>query len=75
MQVGALLEVLGRPGSSAKSAANRPVRTTAVAAPGAIESMKARRKILFLVRCTQMNTATSYWKDSKDKREPGAALT
>jgi hypothetical protein len=73
MQVGALLEVLAGPGSSAKSAANRPVRTTAVAAPGAIESMNT--KILFLVRCTQMNTATSYWKDSKDKREPGAAQT
>jgi hypothetical protein len=73
MRVGALLEVLTRPGSLAKSAANRPVRTTAVAAPGAIESMNT--KILLLVRCTQMSTATSYWKGSKDKREPGAALT
>jgi hypothetical protein len=57
MRVGTLLEVLARPGSLAKSAANRPARTTAVAVPGAIESMNT--KILLLVRCTQMNTATS----------------
>ena len=36
---GALLEVLWRPGSLAKSAANQPARTTAVAARRCIEPM------------------------------------